>query len=194
VHNIFPGHLFAAELNDLMSVPLLVLYVLYFCGAEWLTGATIGKFMMGLRVVMDGGRPLSLWAAIVRNLVGYIERLPFLVPFVAMTMILISPRRQRLGDILSRSFVVHKGALEAFKAQREQDIAKQNAEAAAEAAKNRPNPPPAPAASAAPASPAAASAPDAPAAPAVPVPPAAATPPASTSVPESETKDKGPQQ
>jgi len=32
------------------------------------------KFLMGLRVVMDGGKPLTLWAALVRNAMGVLER------------------------------------------------------------------------------------------------------------------------
>jgi uncharacterized RDD family membrane protein YckC len=124
---VSPLKLISADLNEVPYLPYLAMYMIYFCGSEWLAGATVGKYLMGLRVVMDGGRPLSLWAALVRNVVGFVERVPYLVPFVAMTMILFSPRRQRLGDILSRSFVVHKGAMEAYKAQREEDLAKQQA-------------------------------------------------------------------
>jgi len=42
---------------------------------------------------------------------------------VPMFMIIFTPRRQRLGDLLSRTYVVQRNAFEAFKAQRAADIA-----------------------------------------------------------------------
>jgi uncharacterized RDD family membrane protein YckC len=103
--------------------PFFGVYLVYFVLTEWLFGASAGKFIMGLSVVMDGGERISLWSAVVRNLVGFVERLPVIATTVTLWMILLGPRRQRMGDILSRTFVVQKGALEAFKAQRAQDIA-----------------------------------------------------------------------
>jgi uncharacterized RDD family membrane protein YckC len=114
--------------------PYFVIYMLYLCGSEWLTGTTVGKKVMGLCVVMDGGKPLTFSSAFVRNFVGFAERAPIAVVLVVWPMVLISPRRQRLGDMLSRSFVVHKGALDVFKQQREQELAKLRAEALAAAA------------------------------------------------------------
>ncbi|HYG75598.1 MAG TPA: RDD family protein [Planctomycetota bacterium] len=106
--------------------PFFVVYMIYLAGSEKAFGASPGKFIMGLSVVMEGGKPLTLWAALVRNFVGFFERLPPVFPLVTLWMIILGPRRQRLGDVLSRCFVVQKGALEAYK--------KQHAQAAAPAA------------------------------------------------------------
>lgn len=103
-------------------MPYFFAYMMYFTLSEWLVGATVGKMMMGLRVVMDGGAPLSFWAAMVRNFVGFYERLPLFI-FVPLSMILFGPRRQRMGDILSRTFVVQRGALEVFQRQRAEELA-----------------------------------------------------------------------
>ena len=103
------------------------IYLTYFVLTEWLFGASAGKFIMGLGVVMDGGERISLWSAVVRNLVGFVERMPQVAFTVTLWMIILGPRRQRMGDILARTFVVQKGALEAFKAQRAQDIAQRKA-------------------------------------------------------------------
>jgi uncharacterized RDD family membrane protein YckC len=115
------------------SGTLFVVYIVYMTGMESLLGATAGKFVMGLRVVVDTGQKCSLWGALVRNLFGFYERLPLVAMFVPVPMIILTPRRQRLGDLLGRTFVVHKSALEAFKIQRARELAKsqqQNAEPA----------------------------------------------------------------
>jgi len=47
-------------------------------------------------------------------------------------LIILGPRRQRMGDLVSRTFVVQKGAFEAFKRQRTQELALlENAESGA---------------------------------------------------------------
>ncbi|HLX63662.1 MAG TPA: RDD family protein [Planctomycetota bacterium] len=96
--------------------PFAAAYGVYFIGSEWLFGATLGKFLMGLRVVGDSGRKASLWSVIVRNMVGLYERQPYML-LVAAPMIVFSPRRQRLGDLLSQTFVVQKQGLDLFMAQ-----------------------------------------------------------------------------
>ncbi|HEY3321046.1 MAG TPA: RDD family protein [Planctomycetota bacterium] len=103
--------------------PFFFTYLGYLTVTEWLTGTTAGKFLMGLCVVADNGERPTLWAAVVRNFVGFFERLPPVCMFVTMWMIIFSPRRQRIGDIVSRSFVVHKGALQVLKDQRAREQA-----------------------------------------------------------------------
>jgi len=98
--------------------PYFVIYLLYLVLAEWAVGASLGKLLMGLRVITDKGHPVTLWAALVRNLIGYFERLPVLAAFLALPTILFTPSRQRLGDLLARTLVVQKCALERFKQQR----------------------------------------------------------------------------
>ncbi|MGD0090452.1 MAG: RDD family protein, partial [Planctomycetota bacterium] len=99
------------------SGPFFGVYIGYLAPAEWLFGTTLGKYTMGLSVVSDSGQRPSLWAVLVRNLVGFYERLP-LTFVIAVPMILLGPRRQRVGDLLARTFVVQKEALEGFKKQR----------------------------------------------------------------------------
>jgi uncharacterized RDD family membrane protein YckC len=107
---------------ELPYMPYFFTYMMYFTLSEWLFGMTLGKFIMGLRVVMDGGAQLTFWSALVRNLSGFYERnFPFVI--VTLSMVLMGPRRQRLGDILARSFVVQRGALAAFQRQRAAELA-----------------------------------------------------------------------
>src|SRR4029077_854858 len=67
----------------------------------------IGKQLLGIRVVMDSGHPLTPTAAVVRSLFRlldcYFPGLPFL-PGLLMTF--LHRRNQRLGDIVAGTIVV----------------------------------------------------------------------------------------
>ena len=78
----------------------------YFVASEMATGGrSLGKFVAGLRVVEDGGRPLGLRASVVRNLLRVVDILPssYLVGLVAMV---VSPEHKRLGDLAAGTLVV----------------------------------------------------------------------------------------
>ena len=83
---------------------LLALGVAYYVVCEALTGMTVGKGMVGIRVVGEGGDHLTLGAAVVRNLVRLVDG--FLFYLVAFVFALQSPRRQRLGDRVAHTVVV----------------------------------------------------------------------------------------
>src|ERR671916_1043231 len=70
-------------------------------------GRTPGKRALGLRVVMEDGRPIGLRASAVRNLLRLIEGLPLsYVP--AIVSILATRSNQRLGDLAAGTVVVHE--------------------------------------------------------------------------------------
>jgi len=119
---VAPLSMLAISLEQMPHWSFFAGYMAYFVLAEWLLGATLGKMIMGLRVVMDGGNRLSFWSALVRNLIGFYERSPVVV-FIAVLMMIFGPRRQRMGDLMSRTYVVQKGALDVFKKQRAADKA-----------------------------------------------------------------------
>ncbi|HYF49930.1 MAG TPA: RDD family protein [Planctomycetota bacterium] len=107
--------------------PFFIIYIVYLTLTEGLLGFTAGKYVMGLRVLMFNGKKLTLPSAAIRNLTGFFERMPQVV-LVPMFMMIFSPYRQRLGDLLSRSIVVHKNTLEAFKSQRAAELAAMRSE------------------------------------------------------------------
>ncbi len=75
---------------------------------EWRwRGQTIGKKMLRLRVMDEGGLPLSASQVLLRNLLRAIDSLPlfYLVGGVAM---LASARAQRLGDLAAGTIVVRQ--------------------------------------------------------------------------------------
>lgn len=92
------------------------LLMLVFFFGEWLyfalfeaysNGATPGKKRMGIRVVEHNGGPLGIEAALVRNLVRFVDCLPC-YGFGLMSC-LQSPEFQRLGDRVAGTLVVHTG-------------------------------------------------------------------------------------
>jgi uncharacterized RDD family membrane protein YckC len=75
-------------------------------------GQTPGKRFLGLRVLMTGGHPLRPAAAVVRNLLRLVDFLPALFG-LGLLATLLTPRTQRLGDLLARTLVVRERAAEA---------------------------------------------------------------------------------
>ena len=69
-------------------------------------GATPGKRMLGLKVVMDNGLPVTPAASMTRNLLRFADFLPFAFGFAVVSM-LTRPDSKRLGDLAAATLVVH---------------------------------------------------------------------------------------
>jgi uncharacterized RDD family membrane protein YckC len=71
------------------------------------SGATPGKSVMGLKVVMDSGLPVTPAASLARNLLRVADFLPLLYGFGMVSML---TRRdfKRLGDVAAGTLVVHR--------------------------------------------------------------------------------------
>ncbi len=92
----------------------IVVFFLIFFGwfiifEAWWSGRTPGKRALGLRVVRDGGFPIDVGAAIIRNLVRVVE---MLIGFYAVSAVsaLISKENKRLGDFAAGTLVVRDRA------------------------------------------------------------------------------------
>ena len=83
---------------------LLGLAVGYYIACEAATGMTLGKRMVGIRVVGEDGDRLTVGAAVVRNLLRLIDALFFYL--VGGLFALTSSRGQRLGDRAAHTVVV----------------------------------------------------------------------------------------
>jgi uncharacterized RDD family membrane protein YckC len=68
-------------------------------------GRTPGKRWTGLRVVRSGGRPITLTRSALRNILRVIDILPGFYA-VGMTVIFITARNQRIGDLAAGTHVV----------------------------------------------------------------------------------------
>ncbi|HXG43262.1 MAG TPA: stage II sporulation protein M [Gemmatimonadales bacterium] len=78
----------------------------YFAFFEGLRhGQTPGKRWLGIRVVRDTGHPITLGAAIVRNLLRVADFLP--PPYlIGAILVAVHPRGKRLGDLVAGTVVV----------------------------------------------------------------------------------------
>jgi uncharacterized RDD family membrane protein YckC len=85
-----------------------VVYSGYFAlfEAVW-TGQTPGKRLVGLRVIDVSGRPISVYAAIIRNLLRIVDQVPGIYA-LAIFSVLVTRRQQRLGDLAAGTVVVHE--------------------------------------------------------------------------------------
>ncbi|UZE16844.1 RDD family protein [Pseudomonas sp. B21-054] len=70
-------------------------------------GRSPGKQIMGLRVVQDDGRPIGWSASLIRNLLRFVDMLPFAYAFGAISC-LQHPTFKRLGDLAAGTLVVYR--------------------------------------------------------------------------------------
>jgi uncharacterized RDD family membrane protein YckC len=71
------------------------------------SGATPGKSVVGIKVVMDNGLPITPAASFTRNLLRVADFLPFLFGAAIVSMLLRKDCK-RLGDLAAATMVVHQ--------------------------------------------------------------------------------------
>lgn len=78
------------------------------CELTW-NGQSPGKRLIGLRVVSEGGRPITVVGSIIRNIIRIVDFLPFLYGIGVIAMF-IDGRARRLGDLAASTLVVRERA------------------------------------------------------------------------------------
>ena len=105
---------FISELGDTLGnwlgalggIIVFTLFWSYYMVFEVTTnGQSPGKRALGLRVIKDGGYPISFADSAIRNLVRVVDFLPFFYGAGLMTM-LITSNWKRLGDLAAGTLVV----------------------------------------------------------------------------------------
>jgi uncharacterized RDD family membrane protein YckC len=100
-----PGYANAGiNVGDHAFLLLIALGVGYYTVCEAATGATLGKRMVGIRVVDEDGDRVTLGAAVIRNLLRLVDALFFYL--VGFLFAITSGRGQRLGDRAAHTIVV----------------------------------------------------------------------------------------
>jgi uncharacterized RDD family membrane protein YckC len=91
------------QLDGLLALAWMGLALGYFVVLEATLGATLGKFLVGVRVRTIDGHRIGWVASLTRNLLRVID-----VCFwcVGAILIWVTPRRQRLGDHAAGTVVV----------------------------------------------------------------------------------------
>jgi uncharacterized RDD family membrane protein YckC len=88
-----------------LSYLIAVTFVYYFM-LEWLFASSIGKRLFGLRVVGKDGEACSLEASLRRNLMRFLDWLPFFY-VIGGIFVAASKDRQRLGDRVAETMVIN---------------------------------------------------------------------------------------
>lgn len=95
---------------ELEGGPAFLYYLLsflYYILMEAFMGGTVGKLALGMRVELEDGSPVTIGASIIRNLLRFVDFLPFAY-ILGMIMISTSPLKQRLGDRVAKTVVIKK--------------------------------------------------------------------------------------
>jgi uncharacterized RDD family membrane protein YckC len=106
----------AAVTMTVMGGVGVAFWLILFFALEWFypvafelsaSGATPGKRIFGLKVVMDNALPVTPAAAVTRNVLRVADFLPFGYGFAIVSM-LVRRDCKRLGDIAAATIVVHE--------------------------------------------------------------------------------------
>lgn len=96
--------LFSKDSLPLAGLELIFTYIFLYPLCEWmLNGRTPGKYVFGLTVINGAGGPPTLVQALIRGFARHIEAPLCIIIFFVYTE---SQRCQRVGDMLSRTYVV----------------------------------------------------------------------------------------
>ncbi|HUG39506.1 MAG TPA: stage II sporulation protein M [Longimicrobiales bacterium] len=105
----------------LLGFTLLWGYFVYWEGYH--NGRTPGKRWAGVRVIHDGGHPLTVRGAAIRNLLRVIDAQPAFTWMVGGAVMMLHPRTQRLGDLAAGTLVIRdRGASELTKEELERMV------------------------------------------------------------------------
>lgn len=78
-----------------------------------MNGQSIGKRLLGLRVIRDNGQPLEFWRSLLRGLLrGFLD-----MYYVGLILILFSAKNKRLGDMAAGTIVISEHYNEASESQ-----------------------------------------------------------------------------
>jgi len=98
----------------LTLILLFLTFSSYFAFFEWLwSGQTPGKRWLKLRVIREDGRPITFWEATVRNLVRFLDMMPFPFYSIGLISVFYTTRDQRVGDMVAGTVVIREREEEA---------------------------------------------------------------------------------
>jgi uncharacterized RDD family membrane protein YckC len=97
------------------SIPFAIAIILYFVinygyflAFEFFGGGkTIGKKVVGIRVIQENGHTVTLLSSFIRNFLRLIDQLP-IGYFLGFLVMFFHPKHKRLGDLVAGTLVVHE--------------------------------------------------------------------------------------
>jgi uncharacterized RDD family membrane protein YckC len=99
--------LMTGDITSLLLGWLFIMVVtwLYYILLEGLYGTTIGKKLIGIKVVDDRGRVPGIVPALIRNVLRIVDILPQFY-IIGIVLIFTNDDNQRLGDMVGGTYVV----------------------------------------------------------------------------------------
>ena len=95
----------------MFAVVIVLIFIInggYFLFLEYFTGGrTIGKKLVGIRVIQDNGHSITLLSSFIRNFLRLVDSLPASY-LIGMILIFTHSKHKRLGDIVAGTIVVHE--------------------------------------------------------------------------------------
>jgi uncharacterized RDD family membrane protein YckC len=80
----------------------------YFAFYEFFnSGRTIGKWLMGIRVIQDNGQTITFMSSFVRNLLRIVDFLPGMY-LLGILMIFFHSKHKRVGDLVAGTIVIYE--------------------------------------------------------------------------------------
>ncbi len=92
-------------ISDPICIVFLFIIFVYLILMEAYVGWTVGKRIMGMKVVDDTGNKVGISKSLIRNLLRFVDGLPAFNIF-GIILIAYSPRSQRFGDRIAKTYVV----------------------------------------------------------------------------------------
>ena len=94
----------AMAVSGIKTVPLILIWLIYFVGVEGYQGATLGHKALNLLVLKENRKPIDFIDAFKRHLLDPFDFFMFAIP--AIIAINNTDRKQRLGDLWAKTIVV----------------------------------------------------------------------------------------
>jgi uncharacterized RDD family membrane protein YckC len=109
------NHSFLGDIGDfsnyIWAIVIILFFLLtwgYFAFYEFFnSGRTIGKWLMGIRVIQDNGQTITFMSSLIRNLLRIVDFLPGMY-FLGILMIFFHPKHKRMGDLVAGTIVIYE--------------------------------------------------------------------------------------
>ena len=92
-------------ITDPICLVFLFVIFAYFILMEAYIGWTVGKRVLGMKVVNTAGNKIGLSKSVIRNLLRLVDGLPAF-NILGIVLIVCSSKSQRFGDYVAKTFVV----------------------------------------------------------------------------------------
>jgi uncharacterized RDD family membrane protein YckC len=91
-----------------MASFLLAIFIfwIYFIPLEAVYGQTLGKKLLGIKIIKVNGERIGWSASFLRNVLRIVDILPFFY-IVGLISILLTGKKQRIGDLAAQTIVVN---------------------------------------------------------------------------------------